>query len=156
MRVDPRRFESRLQGFLETAEDGVYLIVATLLILLAVLLTVGVFTDLVHELRSVGSYDAATLSALDSSLVLFIVAELLHTVRLTIRNRTLDAEPFLIVGLIASIRKVLIVTASPDKTFNWNVQGIEFLVLAGLLSVLVLALYCWRRATRPESFRTLE
>ncbi|MFE2473695.1 hypothetical protein [Streptomyces mirabilis] len=38
--------------------------------------------------------------------MLFIVAELLHTVRLTIRNRTLDVEPFLVGGVIAGIWKV--------------------------------------------------
>ena len=67
------------------------------------------------------------LSALDNGLVLFIVAVLLHTVRLTIRNQTLGAEPFLVVGLIAGIRKVLIVTAEAEKSFRWNDQGIELL-----------------------------
>ncbi|WNO70295.1 phosphate-starvation-inducible PsiE family protein [Streptomyces sp. AM8-1-1] len=92
------------------------------------------------------------LSALDNSLVLFIVAELLHTVRLTIRNQRLDAEPFLVVGLIAGIRKVLIVTAEADKHFRWNVQGIELLVLMGLILVMATAVYVWRRLTRPDDF----
>ncbi|MEU6371010.1 hypothetical protein ABZ876_36270 [Streptomyces sp. NPDC046931] len=62
------------------------------------------------------------------------MAELLHTVRLTLRNRTLDAEPFLVVGPIAGIRKVLIVTAEAEKSFRWNVQGIELPTLAGPMS----------------------
>ncbi|MER5460111.1 phosphate-starvation-inducible PsiE family protein [Streptomyces sp. NPDC002668] len=88
------------------------------------------------------------LSALDYSLVLFIVAELLHTVRLTLRNRTLDAEPFLVVGVIAGIRKVLIVTAEPDKSFTWSSQGIELLILICL--ILVATVSVWRRETHPD------
>ncbi|MGW3624879.1 phosphate-starvation-inducible PsiE family protein [Streptomyces sp. NPDC000880] len=109
-------------------------------------------SDLVDALK--GPYDEATimLSTLDNSLVLFIVAELLHTVRLTIRNRTLDAEPFLVVGLIAGVRKVLIVTAEAERSFKWNPQGIELVILAGLIFVMALATLVWRRATRPHEF----
>ncbi|MFF5842920.1 hypothetical protein ACIP4T_07160 [Streptomyces massasporeus] len=42
----------------------------------------------------------------------------MSSVRLTTRNRTLDAEPFLVVGLIAGIREVLIVTAEAEKSFR--------------------------------------
>ncbi|MER6733267.1 phosphate-starvation-inducible PsiE family protein [Streptomyces puniciscabiei] len=77
------------------------------------------------------------------------MAELLHTVRLTIRNQTLDAEPFLVVGLIAGSRKVLIMTAEAEKSFRWNVEGIEPLILAGLILVMATPAYVWRRSTRP-------
>ncbi|GAA1928847.1 phosphate-starvation-inducible PsiE family protein [Streptantibioticus ferralitis] len=151
-----RRFESRqLQSFLQTAEDGIHLVVAAFLILLAALLTIGVVGDVVSAIRGPYVEKAIVLSALDNGLVLFIVAELLHTVRLTIRNQTLDAEPFLVVGLIAGIRKVLIVTAEAGKTFNWSAQGIELLILAGLILVMAVAVYTWRRSTRPQDFDSL-
>ncbi|MFI9803107.1 phosphate-starvation-inducible PsiE family protein [Streptomyces sp. NPDC052301] len=84
------------------------------------------------------------------------MAELLHTVRLTIRNQTLDAEPFLVVGLIAGIRKVLLVTAEAEKSFRWNVEGIELLILAGLILVMATAAYVWRRSTRPGDYFPLQ
>ncbi|MFD7142278.1 transposase [Streptomyces sp. NPDC059919] len=64
-------------------------------------------------------------------------------------DQTLDAEPFLVVGLIAGIRKVLIVTAESEKSFRWNVEGIELLILAGLILVMATAGYVWRRSARP-------
>ncbi|WP_265566016.1 phosphate-starvation-inducible PsiE family protein [Streptomyces hygroscopicus] len=84
------------------------------------------------------------------------MAELLHTVRLTIRNQTLDAEPFLVVGLIAGIRRVLIVTAEAEKSFGWNVEGIELLILAGLILVMATAVYVWRRSSRPGDYFPLQ
>ncbi|MFJ9789653.1 phosphate-starvation-inducible PsiE family protein [Streptomyces globosus] len=145
--------DSRVQRVLCMAEDGIHLVVAAFLILLAGLLAVGVVGDVVAAIR--GPYDeqAIVLSALDSSLVLFIVAELLHTVRLTILNRTLNAEPFLVVGMIAGVRKVLIVTAEAEKSFTWQVQGVELLVLTVLILVMAVALYVWHRAL-TESDRT--
>lgn len=153
MPVIARRLSGRrFQNLLQIAEDGIHLIVAALLLLLAGLLTVGVVTDVTDAIRGPYREETIVLSALDNSLVLFIVAELLHTVRLTIQNRTLDAEPFLVVGLIAGIRKVLIVTAEANKSFQWKTQGIELLVLVGLILVMALAVYVWRRSTRPEDF----
>ncbi|MFF1705053.1 phosphate-starvation-inducible PsiE family protein [Streptomyces sp. NPDC058252] len=73
-----------------------------------------------------------------------------------VRNQTLDAEPFLVVGLIAGIRKVLIGTAEAEKSFRWNVEGIELLILAGLILVMATATYVWRRSTRPGDYFPLQ
>jgi hypothetical protein len=100
--------------------------------------------------------ETVVLSALDDSLVLFFVAELLHTVRLTIRNQTLDAEPFLVVGLIAGIRRVLVVTAEAERSFRWHVEGVEPLILAGLILVMATVVYVWRRSTRPGDYFPLQ
>jgi uncharacterized membrane protein (DUF373 family) len=141
-----RTFEKRVQNLLNNAEDGIHLIVAALLVLLSILLTIGVVGDVVQAIQGPYREEVVVLSALDNSLILFIVAELLHTVRLTIRNRTLDAEPFLVVGMIAGVRKVLIVTAEADKSFQWNVEGVELLTLIGLILVMALAIYIWHRS----------
>ncbi|MFF0049023.1 phosphate-starvation-inducible PsiE family protein [Streptomyces sp. NPDC005498] len=152
----PKIEGGRVQGLLQLIEDGIHLVVAALLVLLAGLLTVGVVHDVIRSLQGPYREETVVLSALDNGLVLFIVAELLHTVRLTIRNQTLDAEPFLVVGLIAGIRKVLIVTAEAEKSFRWNVEGIELLILAGLILVMATAVYVWRRSTRPGDYFPLQ
>ncbi|MEU4493279.1 phosphate-starvation-inducible PsiE family protein [Streptomyces sp. NPDC023998] len=152
----PKIEGGRVQGVLQLIEDGIHLVVAALLVLLAGLLTVGVVHDVIRSIQGPHREETVVLSALDNGLVLFIVAELLHTVRLTIRNQTLDAEPFLVVGLIAGIRKVLIVTAEAEKSFRWSVEGIELLVLAGLILVMATAVYVWRRSTRPGDYFRLQ
>jgi uncharacterized membrane protein (DUF373 family) len=152
----PKIEGGRLQGLLQLIEDGIHLVVAALLVLLAGVLTVGVVHDVIRSLQGPYHEEAVVLSAVDISLVLFIVAELLHTVRLTIRNQTLDAEPFLVVGLIAGIRRVLIATAEAEKSFRWNVEGIELLTLAALILVMAIAMYVWRRCMRPGDYFPLQ
>jgi hypothetical protein len=46
----------------------------------------------------------------DSPLFVLVIIELLHTVRSSIRSHQLSCEPFLIVGMTATIRRILIVT----------------------------------------------
>jgi uncharacterized membrane protein (DUF373 family) len=125
-------------------------LVGALLVVLAGVLAVEAVSDLAAELR--GPYKALSvvLAFLDTSLVLFIVAELLHTVRITIRDRSLNAEPFLVVGIVAGVRKVLIVTAQAEGSFRWNPQGIELVILMGLILAMTVAIALWRR-TKPLS-----
>jgi uncharacterized membrane protein (DUF373 family) len=110
-----RRLWDGLLSPLQLVEDGIHLLVAVLLTVIAV--------------------------------VLFIVAELLHTVRITIRDRTLDAGPFLVIGLIAGIRRVLIVTAQAERSFQWNPQGIELLILIALILAMAVTILVWRHST---------
>jgi uncharacterized membrane protein (DUF373 family) len=87
------------------------------------------------------------LTVLDRGLILFMIAELLYTVRITIRDRSVAAEPFLIVGLIAAIRRVLILTAQVEHGFTWASQGMELSILVALILVMSIALLAWRRTS---------
>jgi hypothetical protein len=53
---------------------------------------------------------AETLRVLDQLLVVLMLVEILHTVRISIRSHFLVTEPFLVLGLIAAIRRILVIT----------------------------------------------
>src|SRR5256885_17043387 len=56
---------------------------------------------------------------LDRTLLVLMLVELLYTVQVSFREHALLPEPFLIVGLIAATRRILVVTAEfsvADKT----------------------------------------
>lgn len=133
---------------IERLEEGIYLVVAVLLAIAAVFLLVSAGQQAVQELQLARDPLVIVLTVLDKGLVLFMVAELLHTVRITVRERGLAAEPFLIVGLIAGIRRVLILTAQADTGFQWNPQGIQLLILIALILVMAIAILIWRRSER--------
>jgi hypothetical protein len=58
----------------------------------------------------------------------------------------LDPEPFLVVGLVAGIRRVLVVTGEAEQSFRWNPEGIELLILMLLILVMAITTYAWRRS----------
>jgi uncharacterized membrane protein (DUF373 family) len=133
-------------------EDAIHVVVAALLVVAGAFVLWSAATELTTQLQS-GTQPLKIVSViLDKGLYLFIIAELLHTVRVTIQERTLVVEPFLIVGLIAGVRRLLLVTAQIAETttnggtrFQWNPQGIEIVVLLALVLGMTLALILWRR-----------
>ena len=139
-------------------EDVIYVVVAALLVLAGLFVLWNTLTTLVSNIRT---GPAAVVSGiLDSGLLLFIIAELLHTVRATIQERTLVVEPFLIVGLIAGVRRLLLLTAQlvdqattgkAGPTFSWGQQGIEMTVLIGLILGITIALVLYHRYHGPTT-----
>ena len=100
---------------------------------------------------------AETLRVLDQLLIVLMVVEILHTVRISIRSHILLAtEPFLVVGLIASIRRVLVISmqmSTLTKEGKWSADGasifrssmLELALLVVLVLVLVLSITLLRR-----------
>jgi uncharacterized membrane protein (DUF373 family) len=98
--------------------------------------------------------------AIDRLLFVLMVVEILHTVRVSFRSGTLVCEPFLIVGLIASIRRVLVITLESSQaiqTGKWTPESqgllnstmLELGVLGGLILVMVISIYMLRYSEHP-------
>jgi uncharacterized membrane protein (DUF373 family) len=135
-------------------EDAIHLVVAVLLTALGVALIIYTLRQIAVFLA--GPYDvpAIVLAVLNETLLLFIVAELLHTVAIALKHGgAMDPEPFIVVGLIAGIRRVLILTAEAEQEFHWNPQGIELLILIALILVMAITILVWRRAMRSPTRR---
>jgi uncharacterized membrane protein (DUF373 family) len=82
---------------------------------------------------------------LDRILLILLVVELLYTVQVSFREHGLIPEPFLLVGLIAGIRRVLVLTAEfahvanePETVFKHFIT--ELVVLTVLIVALVFSL----------------
>ena len=148
-------------------ETSAYILLGILLTAAVVLGVVGAATLLLKSAYAGGQIDALVV-AIDRLLFVLMVVEILHTVRASFRSGTLVCEPFLIVGLIASIRRVLVITlesSQANEPGRWTVDSqamlratmLELLVLAVLILVMVISIYLLRRsrpqqaARRPES-----
>jgi hypothetical protein len=91
---------------------------------------------------------AESLKALDALLLVLMIVELLHTIRLFIMEHALVPEPFLIVALIAGVRRVLILTTEASQYIQTKPEQfrmamlemgllvVSFLVIAGAIFVL--------------------
>jgi phosphate starvation-inducible membrane PsiE len=104
---------------------------------------------------------STVVEVIDRLLVVFMLVEILHTVRISIRSHILVTEPFLIVGLIATIRRILVITlnaANLTNGANWSNDGpaklrasmIELALLGGIVMVLVIAIHILRKSKSPE------
>src|ERR1700716_1656305 len=136
--------------YLGTAEVAILTILAVLISLTA-LATIArsgkLLWDTWHQWMVVAETNLV-LRVLDQLLVVLMLVEILHTVRISIRSHTLVTEPFLVVGLIASIRRILVITleaAALTKEGAWATEGSSgifhsSMIELGLLGLLVLVL----------------
>jgi uncharacterized membrane protein (DUF373 family) len=89
--------------------------------------------------------------ALDSLLIVFILIELLGAVRSTVRERRLVAEPFLLVGVIASIKEIVVLSAFTPEDADIEDTVLQVGVLGGVVLGLSLALLLLRRKEREPT-----
>lgn len=121
-------------------EDLLYLIVGLLLVTAAVLVVIGTISSLIGAINSHENAVDIGVVVLDRVLLTLIVAELLHTLRFVVLRDRILVEPFLFVGLIAVVRRILIVTATLERQAPGGRALTNYLLELGLLGVLTLAL----------------
>lgn len=127
---------------LQATETLIHLLAGFLIALGAVFLLASTFWDGVRALWE-GRYVVAAVGFLDRILLALMLVEILYTLVRFAREGGLQAEPFLLVGIIAAVRRMLVITA--ESVHKVDVRDPAFLnVLAELfvLAVTVLA-FAW-------------
>ncbi|HXH40532.1 MAG TPA: phosphate-starvation-inducible PsiE family protein [Thermoanaerobaculia bacterium] len=142
--MTPPAKESRARVWVARAfsgvEDLVYIGLGLLLGGSAIVLLIGAFMSFGQSLMS-GQVTANIIQLLDRILLILLVVELLYTVQVSFREHAVTPEPFLLVGLIAAIRRVLILTAEfgqPGTRSDTLIQ--HFLLELSVLTLLIVAL----------------
>jgi uncharacterized membrane protein (DUF373 family) len=121
-------------------EALLYGAVALLLAAAAVLVLAGTVHELAHAISTgKGAVDTGVV-VLDRVLLTLIIAELVYTLRFVLRTHEIAAEPFLFIGLIAVVRRILIVTAQFERPPVAGRALTNLLLELGLLGFLALAL----------------
>jgi len=162
-------FEHKLRATIaqhvSVMETVLYVAVGILLIVAAILGVLQAGAGLWRGITG-GTTGNSGLLALDQLLLVLMLVEILHTVRISIRTHTLTMVPFLIVGLIASIRRVLVITVhaarlaeqghtmTSDQVIWFRESMIELGVLAVLILVFVLSIARLRSVPPPEDAST--
>jgi uncharacterized membrane protein (DUF373 family) len=121
-------------------EDVVYIGLGVLLSACALTLLVSGAIDFVSNLAG-GRFAATVIDSLDRILLILLVVEILYTVQVSFREHALVPEPFLIVGLIAATRRILVLTAEFKELLDKGAEAFRNgMIELGLLGFLVVAL----------------
>jgi uncharacterized membrane protein (DUF373 family) len=154
------RIDTRIDSFWRIVETSIYVAVACVIAVTAAIALSGCGFVLWRGLHTWNSWDAIV-RVIDLLLLVLMLVEILHTVRISIRSHVLVAEPFLIVGLIAAIRRILVIgleTGDLSRPETWNPEhetlfrasALELGLLGLLVLILVTAIYLLRRS-QPTS-----
>jgi uncharacterized membrane protein (DUF373 family) len=121
-------------------EDLVYIGLGVILASCAIVLLGYAFVSFGRSLLT-GALPSIITTLLDRILLILLIVELLYTVQVSLREHSVVPEPFLLVGLIAAIRRVLLLTAEFGEFGNKGGSVIvNFLWELAVLTVLIVAL----------------
>src|ERR1700751_1004671 len=133
------RLSHRVGALVDGFETIVYATAFLLLVAAAVLVVIGG----IQEVMQAATQKVATLQGgvlvLDRVLMVLIIAEIAATLRAVLVYHQIAAEPFLFIGLIACVRRILIVTAATEQMHS-DKELTRLLLALGALGLLVIGI----------------
>ena len=149
-------FRQLLGHWFDLAEDTLYVGLGLLLIAIAFTLLI---TEIVYFAQYLSTWTLAenVVFLLDRILLIIIFVEVLYTVQVSFRQHILRPEPFLVVGLIAVTRRILVLTAEMSKLAKETQEGFyNAMIELGLLTILIIALVVCLRMLRQQDQGSIE
>ena len=155
---------TRLAAFANSAFQKIemifYVMLGLMLAVAALIGLLGAGASLWTTVQLHGA-DGSVLVAIDRLLFVLMIVEILHTVRVSFRVGSLACEPFLVVGLIASIRRILVITLESsqiDQPGKWTANSsdwlhssmVDLMGLGALIRIMVASLVLLRRRERDD------
>lgn len=147
----------RISNVFTRIEDITYIGLGVLLAAGALILLGAAAWFLYNSIFS-GEIRELMVDLLDQILLILMVLEILYTVQVSFREHVLSPEPFLVVGLIAAMRRILVITAEFSKPAEvleaaFRNAMMELGLLTVLILSLVLSLYFLKRQSPAKAER---
>ena len=144
MKTDPvvddrtRRIITRVFRLLE---DVIFVGLGVLLAGCALYLLIAAGGSFAQHVVAMSLTGSAVITLIEQLLLILLVVEILYTVQVSFREHTLAPEPFLLVGMIAAVRRVLVITAELKESHGKTEEIFRFLMIElGVLTLLIVAL----------------
>ena len=133
--------------FLELLDDTVQIALAVLLFIAAASILVVASYQFVTQFSK--DFSQAVLSLIHEILMIMIALELMYTVITYLKEHSIPLEPFFVVGILSSLRKILMVgaqmtlfeTGGPINVEQFDIYLMELGIHTGIVFVLVLSLF---------------
>jgi uncharacterized membrane protein (DUF373 family) len=155
----PRPGERRLESvghawgrWLELGENAVLLGVGTVLLLAGLVVLLSAVQELLHSL-ALRTVSDDIVEIVESALLALILAELVHTVLMPLRGRSITPEPFLVVAIVAVTRDVLLTSVLVPKSLQPGVlltAPMVALMVQGLITLMLVGALVLLRWHRPS------
>jgi len=122
-------------------EDVIFVGLGLLLAGCAVYLLIEAAGRFGHHLLDQSLTTGAVVELIERLLLILLVVEILYTVQVSFREHTLAPEPFLLIGLIAAVRRVLVITAElAERKLGSEDVFRHLMIELGVLTVLIVSL----------------
>jgi len=136
-----KHWTARAARLLGLSESVVLVLIGIALVLVAILLLYAGMRDLTEAVhQGPREIEHQAVGILNTVLLVMMTMEIVYTVAITLESHTLNAEPFLLIGVIAGIRRMLVITATSTEQEANPARFQNMLLELGLLAATVVAL----------------
>lgn len=132
-------WSNRIGALVDGFETVAYAIAFLVLMAAAVLVVIGGGDAVIDAVRHKVDTLQGGVLVLDRVLMVLIIAEIAATLRAVLLYHEIAAEPFLFIGLIACVRRILIVTAATEQVHS-DKELNRLLFELGALGLLVIGI----------------
>jgi len=123
------------QGFTQV-EDVLYVGIGVVLAAGAVALLISTGVTFARSVAA-GAIGGTIVGVLDQLLLILMMIEILYTVQVSFREHVLVPEPFVLVALIAAVRRILVLTAEFGSLMEQGETAFRYAMIElGLLTVM--------------------
>lgn len=143
----------KTSDFFGYVEDFFYVAVAGALVLVGLLYLGYTIYDFVKHAVDGSDLALLVIELLGSLLLVFIFTEIIHTIRVVIDEKILVAEPFLIVGIVAAIRRMVVLSAEAQELLGkpeFSDAMLELGILTAMALLLGVTVFFLRRTASSE------
>ncbi len=134
-RTRPAVRERIAQGFTHV-EDVLYVGIGVMLAAGAVGLLISAGVTFARSI-GLGAIGGSIVGLLDQLLLILMMIEILYTVQVSFREHVLVPEPFVLVAMIAAVRRILVLTAEFGKLMEQGEAVFRYAMIElGLLTVM--------------------
>src|SRR5687767_5209613 len=147
------RLREKTADFFGYIEDFFYVAVAGALAIVGAIYLGYTIYDFVTHAFSGDDFSILVIELLGGLLLVFIFTEIIHTIRAVIDEKILVAEPFLIVGIVAAIRRIVVLSAEAKDLLGkptFTDAMLELAVLTLMVVLLGLTVFLLRRTNSSE------
>ena len=142
-RARPPVRERVAQAFTQV-EDVLYVGIGVVLAVAALGLLINAAVMFARSIGA-GAIGGSVVEVLDQLLLILMMIEILYTVQVSFREHVLVPEPFVLVAMIAAVRRILVLTAEFGKLMEqgesvFRYAMIELGLLTGMTGVMVACL----------------
>jgi uncharacterized membrane protein (DUF373 family) len=139
--AEPEEVRGWIARAFTRTEDVVYVGLGVLLAASALILLVDGVVQFARLFGTLDRLQPGVIDLLDRILLILMIVEIMYTVQVSFREHALVPEPFLIVGLVAVIRRILVLTAEFGELMDKEPPAFaNSMIELGLLSFMMLAL----------------
>ncbi|HET6249462.1 MAG TPA: phosphate-starvation-inducible PsiE family protein [Tepidisphaeraceae bacterium] len=132
---------AKVSVMLGFSESAVLALIGVALVFVALLLLYSGMYDLWQATKEGPErIEHKAIEILNTILLVMMTMEIVYTVAISLKSHTLNAEPFLIIGTIAAIRRMLVITATSTESEGKAEVFHNTLVELGLLAATVIAM----------------